>query len=244
MTDRFVIDRPVRGRRRAGLGALSALAAVVAVMLCACGDGGETTTSAGAGSGGGPTACDAIGDQILDFSHDTRLDIDETAVNESVGVCGAPAVDFNENSVIDGIASAEDYVLVQFYIVKDDGLGRRLKEAMIERARAGVPVYFLFDEVGSYKLPDSYLEDLRAVGVQARADGVGDPRDVEAVQHVEVARGVEGLDVADVLAREILRDRGGDEGEVLVLAQEPVLPHPGLQEVPEVAIAEPLLELL
>ncbi len=72
------------------------------------------------------------------------------------------------NSILGGIERATDYVLVQFYIVKDDGLGRRLKEAMIRKAREGIPVYFLFDEVGSYKLPDSFLEELRTAGVRAR----------------------------------------------------------------------------
>ena len=35
------------------------------------------------------------------------------------------------DSILEDIRQAEEYVLVQFYIVRDDGLGRRLKEAMI-----------------------------------------------------------------------------------------------------------------
>jgi cardiolipin synthase len=70
-------------------------------------------------------------------------------------------------SILEGIAVARDYVLVQFYIVKDDDIGRALKEVLIERARAGVRVYFLYDEVGSHKLPKRYLEDLQEAGVEA-----------------------------------------------------------------------------
>ena len=70
------------------------------------------------------------------------------------------------DSILAGINSAERYVMVQFYIVRDDGLGRRLKEAMIERARAGVDVYFLYDEIGSHQLPGSYSADLREAGVR------------------------------------------------------------------------------
>ena len=70
------------------------------------------------------------------------------------------------NSIIEGIGQAEDYVLVQFYIVHDDGLGRRLKDAMIERASADVDVVFLYDEVGSSKLTDEYQDELRAAGVK------------------------------------------------------------------------------
>ena len=70
-------------------------------------------------------------------------------------------------SIFEGIARAEDYVLVQFFIVKDDDLGRALKDSMIAAAGRGVRVLFLFDEVGSNKLPKSYLNDLRAAGIEA-----------------------------------------------------------------------------
>jgi cardiolipin synthase len=69
------------------------------------------------------------------------------------------------DAILEGIAAAEDYILVQFYIMRDDGLGRRLKEAIIEKARAGVRVYVLYDEVGSSQLPDTYINPLRDAGV-------------------------------------------------------------------------------
>jgi len=71
-------------------------------------------------------------------------------------------------SIFESIAQAQDYVLVQFYIIHDDGLGRRLKDALIARARAGVRCYVLFDEVGSHGLPQSYQQELRAAGVDIR----------------------------------------------------------------------------
>ena len=72
-------------------------------------------------------------------------------------------------SILTGIASAEDFVLVQFYIVRSDSLGTALKDAMVERAQAGVPVYFLYDEVGSSGLGRRYVEDLQLAGVRASA---------------------------------------------------------------------------
>jgi cardiolipin synthase len=70
-------------------------------------------------------------------------------------------------SIFEGVEQANEYVLVQFYIVKDDDLGRELKDRLILKAREGIDVYFLYDEIGSYKLPESYLEELRLSGVQA-----------------------------------------------------------------------------
>lgn len=69
-------------------------------------------------------------------------------------------------SLFAGIARAKRYILVEFYIVRDDEVGRELKQALIERARAGVRCFVIYDEVGSGGLPKSYLEELRAAGVR------------------------------------------------------------------------------
>ena len=68
------------------------------------------------------------------------------------------------SSIFEGIDAARDYVLVQFFIVKDDELGRDLQSRLIAKARQGVSVYFLYDEVGSHKLPGRYLRELRDAG--------------------------------------------------------------------------------
>lgn len=73
------------------------------------------------------------------------------------------------NSIFEGIEKAENYILFQFYMIHDDGLGRRAKEKLSERARAGVDVYVLYDEVGSSGLPDSYVDELKAAGVHVSA---------------------------------------------------------------------------
>jgi cardiolipin synthase len=66
---------------------------------------------------------------------------------------------------------AQAYVCVNFFIVKNDRIGTRFQEALIERARAGVKVWFLFDEFGSHKLPRHYLQTLRDAGVECRSFG-------------------------------------------------------------------------
>ncbi len=48
----------------------------------------------------------------------------------------------------------------------DDGLGRRMQQTLIERAKAGIRVYMLYDEVGSKGLPKGYIDELRAAGVE------------------------------------------------------------------------------
>lgn len=69
-------------------------------------------------------------------------------------------------AMIEAVATAKNYVFVQFYIVRDDESGRRLRDALIEKARAGVRVHFLYDEIGCIKLPDSYLDKMRKESIE------------------------------------------------------------------------------
>ena len=73
------------------------------------------------------------------------------------------------DGILHDIDRARDYVLFQFFIVKDDELGREVQAHLIAKAREGVRVYFLYDEVGSHALPNRYKEELRSAGVQVYA---------------------------------------------------------------------------
>ena len=64
------------------------------------------------------------------------------------------------------IDRAERYILIQFFIVRDDDLGRRLRNKLKAKAAAGVAVYFLYDQMGSRKLPKAVLADYRNAGVR------------------------------------------------------------------------------
>lgn len=64
---------------------------------------------------------------------------------------------------------AQRYLLVQFFIVHDDEIGRALRDRLAARARAGVQVLFLYDEVGCHALPSAYLQSLRDAGCQVSA---------------------------------------------------------------------------
>ncbi len=62
--------------------------------------------------------------------------------------------------------AACDYILIQFFIVHDDALGRELQARLARRCAAGIRVYFLYDEIGCRKLSSAYLDRLRAAGVE------------------------------------------------------------------------------
>lgn len=70
------------------------------------------------------------------------------------------------DSIFQGIDAAEEYLLVQFYIVRDDALGQQLAERLIAKAKAGVAVYLLYDDIGSSGMPKRYRRELREAGVK------------------------------------------------------------------------------
>lgn len=68
-------------------------------------------------------------------------------------------------AIFEGIDSAKDYILVQFFIVKDDGLGRELQSRLIQKARENIRIYFLYDEIGCHKLPRRYTQEMENEGI-------------------------------------------------------------------------------
>jgi cardiolipin synthase len=69
-------------------------------------------------------------------------------------------------AIFDGVRAATRYVLVQFFIIRDDSLGAGLATLLEQKARAGVSVYLLYDEIGSHKLSRAYLEQLTEAGIR------------------------------------------------------------------------------
>jgi cardiolipin synthase len=71
-------------------------------------------------------------------------------------------------SIFKGIDAAQQYVLVQFYIVRDDQLGRKLQEKLISAANRNVKVLFLYDEIGSLGMSPAYRQRFSDAGIEVR----------------------------------------------------------------------------
>ncbi|MBR5889025.1 MAG: cardiolipin synthase [Akkermansia sp.] len=69
-------------------------------------------------------------------------------------------------NLLQAIRNAQHSILLEFFIIRNDRVGIRLRKALEDRARAGVQVYVIYDEVGSHKLPAGYLRHLRRAGVR------------------------------------------------------------------------------
>mgnify|MGYP001827533084 FL=1 len=71
------------------------------------------------------------------------------------------------DSILAGLESAEAYILFQFYIIRDDELGRRLGRVLADKARAGISVFLIYDEIGSRNFHRTRLcRQLKMTGVR------------------------------------------------------------------------------
>lgn len=70
------------------------------------------------------------------------------------------------SAMFEAIESARSYVLIAFYILRADDLGREFKDRVLAKAREGVRVRILYDAVGGQGLPRAYRAELRAAGIE------------------------------------------------------------------------------
>lgn len=68
------------------------------------------------------------------------------------------------DALIAAIGKARDHVHLEYYIYDDDHSGRAVRDALVERARAGVAVRVLLDAVGCAKLSEKFFADLVEAG--------------------------------------------------------------------------------
>jgi cardiolipin synthase len=72
--------------------------------------------------------------------------------------------------------NARHYILLEFYIVRSDRVGRRIKSILERKLSQGVQVWFLYDDIGSAFLSSRWLKQLSAAGAQVASFGDGNVR--------------------------------------------------------------------
>jgi cardiolipin synthase len=69
-------------------------------------------------------------------------------------------------AIEEAVRSARHHVHLEYYIFEPDGAGTRLRDLLVERARAGVEVRLLCDGVGSHHLGRRFLRPLWEAGAR------------------------------------------------------------------------------
>ena len=66
------------------------------------------------------------------------------------------------------IYAAKSHIHLEFYILEDDPSGRLLRDVLIDKARQGVKVRVLYDDVGCWKVPHHFFEEMLCEGIEVQ----------------------------------------------------------------------------
>ena len=72
-------------------------------------------------------------------------------------------------ALMEEIARARHHIHIQYYILNDDQTGCRLRDALVAKAREGVRVRILYDDVGSRGAKNSFFKGMRDAGIEVYA---------------------------------------------------------------------------
>ncbi len=67
------------------------------------------------------------------------------------------------------IAKAKHHIHLEFYIFEDDAVGRLLRDLLIDKAREGVSVRLLYDDVGCWDVNPMFYDEMLCEGIEVRS---------------------------------------------------------------------------
>jgi cardiolipin synthase len=70
------------------------------------------------------------------------------------------------DAIFAAMNNAKRYIVVQYYILQSDKLGIELKEILLKKAKEGVKIFLLYDDMGSFWISKQYVKDLQRAGVR------------------------------------------------------------------------------
>ena len=73
------------------------------------------------------------------------------------------------STLLYNIGQAQDHIHLDTYIIEDDPLGNLVADVLIDKARQGVEVRLLYDDVGCWWVKDRFFKRMKAAGIQVYA---------------------------------------------------------------------------
>ncbi len=72
-------------------------------------------------------------------------------------------------SIKEALLKATKHIHLEYFIIRDDRLGREIKKILIEKAKQGVNVRIMYDSVGSWSLSKTFLNSMKDAGIECYA---------------------------------------------------------------------------
>ncbi len=70
------------------------------------------------------------------------------------------------NVMFENIKKAKRYIHIEYYIIKNDELGKALKDLLVAKAKEGIEVFLLYDDMGCFGIPSKFFHELAEAGVK------------------------------------------------------------------------------
>lgn len=70
------------------------------------------------------------------------------------------------NALKEDLRQAKSYIHLQYYIFCDDRIGNEIREILVRKAREGVKVRVLYDDVGCWNVPNRFFHEMRGAGIE------------------------------------------------------------------------------
>lgn len=71
--------------------------------------------------------------------------------------------------LLNEISRAKHHIHLQYYIFCDDVVGRQVKDALIVKAKEGIEVRVLYDDVGCWNVKDKFFREMKEAGIEVYA---------------------------------------------------------------------------
>jgi len=68
--------------------------------------------------------------------------------------------------IIAELEKAEKHIHLEYYIIDDDRIGNEIRRILIRKAKEGLEVRIIFDDIGCWSLSDEYILSLKTAGVK------------------------------------------------------------------------------
>ena len=69
-------------------------------------------------------------------------------------------------NIIKELEKAEKHIHLEYYIIEDDHIGNEIRRILIRKAREGLEVRVIYDDIGCWSLSDEYILSLKKAGVR------------------------------------------------------------------------------
>ena len=73
------------------------------------------------------------------------------------------------HSIIHALNEARHHIHLEYYIIEDDRIGNKIRRVLIRKAKEGVEIRLIYDDLGSWSLNKKYINSLQEAGIETYA---------------------------------------------------------------------------